>query len=260
MILKFHVGKDLVAGYASEWVHIKIDLNHFPASKKIVTDRMPKNHGQLSFVIKTYNLSALMASKIAAIFLRGTRGVGKAVYEEKGRDIYDLLWYMDKKVIPDLDYLKEKDVEEAKDLRTLFNKLTIKMNRVSRENLRQDLLPLFINRAYIENWLASWHESYLRLYEGYGINVVTSLAGGKSVQIHQHFQTDNFSFTYTYNTEDGKFIRIRYIMSDYWITFGEGNLPIESDKKLEDKIEFTSDGWSSRSFPQDKLKRYATLF
>ena len=48
--------------------------------------------------------------------------MGKAVYEEKGRDIYDLLWYMDKKVIPDLDYLKEKkkDVEEAKDLRTLL--------------------------------------------------------------------------------------------------------------------------------------------
>ena len=62
---------------------------------------MPQNHGQLSFVILTYNLSSLMASKIAAIFLRGTRGVGKAVYEEKGRDIYDLLWYMDKKVVPD---------------------------------------------------------------------------------------------------------------------------------------------------------------
>ena len=104
------------------------------------------------------------------------------------------------------------------------------MNRASRENLRQDLLPLFINRAYIENWLASWHESYLRLHEGYGINVSYIIGGGKSVQIHQHFQTDNFSFTYTYNTEDGKFIRIRYIMSDYWITLWEGNLPIEADK------------------------------
>jgi len=29
--------------------------------------------------------------------LRGTRGVGADVFEEKGRDIYDLLWYMDKK-------------------------------------------------------------------------------------------------------------------------------------------------------------------
>ena len=49
-----------------------------------------------------------MASKIAAIFLRGTRGVGEATYEEKGRDIYDLLWYMSKRIVPDLDYLKAK--------------------------------------------------------------------------------------------------------------------------------------------------------
>ena len=67
-----------------------------------------------------------MASKIAAIFLRGTRGVGKAIYEGKGRDIYDLLWYIhpDRKVVPDLDYLAARDVKEAKDLRTLFYQKT----------------------------------------------------------------------------------------------------------------------------------------
>src|SRR3989344_5639130 len=101
IILKFRVG-DLIEGYASEWVHVKIDLNLLVPTSSVVTERMPQNHGQLSFVILTYNLSSLMASKIAAIFLRGTRGVGKAIYEEKGRDIYDLLWYMSKKIVPDL--------------------------------------------------------------------------------------------------------------------------------------------------------------
>ena len=105
--LKFRVGS-LIEGYASEWVHVKIDINPFTPSSSIVTERMPQNHGQLSFAIRTYNLSSLMASKIAAIFLRGTRGVGEATYEEKGRDIYDLLWYMSKRIVPDLDYLKAK--------------------------------------------------------------------------------------------------------------------------------------------------------
>ena len=260
LTLKFHVGRELVAGYASEWVHIKLDLNYFPMSKKIVIEHIPKNHGQLSFVIRTYNLSALMASKLSAIFLRGIRGVGEVIYEEKGRDIYDLLWYMGKKVVPDLDYLKVKNVKEAKDLRTLFDKLTIKMNAVSKENLKQDLLPLFINRTYVENWLANWHETYLRLLDIYKINTVTTLSEGKSIAIHQHFQTDNFSFTYTYNTEDGNFVNIRYILSDYWIKFSEGNLPIEADKTLDTKIEFSSDGWSSVPASEDKLKRYAKLF
>lgn len=197
-----------------------------------------------------------MASKIAAIFLRETRGVGEAVYEEKGRDIYDLLWYMTKKVVPDLDYLIAKGVD-IKDPRALFDKLTLQMNKVNDTNLKQDLMPLFINQVYIENWLKNWRESYLRLLDGYKINTVTTLEG---IQVHQHFQTDNFSFTYTYNTEDGKFVRIRYLISDYWVDFREGDLLIEADKKLEDKIEFTSDGWSSKPAPQDKLKQYATLF
>ena len=255
LLLKFNVGKELSIGHPSKQVHVRIDLNYFTAPKT-VTERRPINRDQLSFVITAYNMSALMASKIAAIFLRGTCGVGKAIYEEKGRDIYDLLWYMTKKSVPDLDYLIAKGVD-VKDPRELFDKLILKMNKVNDANLKQELMPLFVNQTYIENWLKNWRESYLRLLDGYKINTVTRL---ESIQIHQHFPTDNFSFTYTYNTEDGKFVQIRYLISDYWIDFREGDLSIEADKKLEDKIEFPSKGWNSRPAPQDKLKQYATLF
>lgn len=255
LLLKFHVGKELSLGHSSNQVHVKIDLNHFVAPKT-VTERRPINRDQLSFVILTYNMSALMASKLAAIFLRGTRGVGAAVYEEKGRDIYDLLWYMGKKAVPDFDYLIAKGID-VKDPRALFDKLTFQMNRVSDENLKQDLMPLFVNISYIENWLKNWLESYFRLLDEYKINTVTTLSG---IQIHQHFQTDNFSFTYNYNTENEKLIRVRYIISDYWVDFGDGNLPVEADEKLDEKIEFTSDGVSSKTAPYDKLKQYAALF
>ncbi len=107
LLLKFHIGEELSFGHPSKQVHIKIDLNNFVAPKT-VQERRPINQDQFSFVVVTYNMSALMASKIAAIFLRGTRGVGETVYEEKGRDIYDLLWYMNKKVVPDFDYLMAK--------------------------------------------------------------------------------------------------------------------------------------------------------
>ncbi|MBI5409076.1 MAG: nucleotidyl transferase AbiEii/AbiGii toxin family protein, partial [Nitrospirae bacterium] len=174
LLLKFNAGETLSLGHPSNQVHVKMDLNHFTAPKT-VTERRPINRDQLSFVIVTYNMSTLMASKVAAIFLRGTRGVGRAFYEEKGRDIYDLLWYMNNKIVPDLDYLSAKNVKEAKDLRTLFDKLTLKMNAVSDANLKQDLLPLFVSRSYIENWLANWRESYLRLLETYKICTVTAL-------------------------------------------------------------------------------------
>jgi len=220
LLLKFNAGAALNLGYVSNQVHVKVDLNHFTAPKT-VTERYPVNRDQLSLVILTYNMSTLMASKVAAIFLRGTRGVGKVFYEEKGRDIYDLLWYMNNKIVPDLDYLIAKSVKEAEDLRTLFDKLTVKMNAVSDANLNQDLLPLFINRTYIENWLTNWRESYLRLFAAYKICTVATL---ESVRVHQHFDTDNFSFTFTYKTEEeGKSCRMRYVVSEYWIEFREGD-------------------------------------
>lgn len=256
LILKFRVGDELSFGHPSNQVHVKIDLNHFVAPK-IVTERRPVNRDQLSFVIVTYNMAALMASKLAAIFLRGTRGVGDAVYEEKGRDIYDLLWYMNKKVAPDFDYLKAKGVKEAKDLRTLFDKLTLQINKVSDKNLKQDLEPLFVNKTFIGNWLKNWRESYLRLLDEYKIRTIKEL---ERISIHQDFNTDTFSFRYWYTTEDGGSIRIVYRISDYWMDFRDGDLLIEANIKLEDKIEFGSNGWSSRPAPQEKLKRYAALF
>lgn len=259
LLLRFNVGEDLSFGSPSKQVHLKIDLNHFVAPKT-VTERRPINHDQLSFVIQTYNMAALMASKIAAIFLRGTRGVGEVVYEEKGRDIYDLLWYMSKKIVPDFDYLNAKIRENRKEIpnaRALFDELTFQMNRVSNENLKQDLVPLFTDRRYIENWLESWLQNYFHLLETYKIRTITNL---EHVRILEDLMPDNFYFFYYYNTEDGKQIIIRYALSGYWIDFAEGNLNTKIPKEFEEKIEFTRNGYSSAEPQMNKINQYAFLF
>ena len=250
LLLKFNVGNELSIGHDSKQAHVKIDLNHFNAPK-IVTERRPINRSQLSFVVTSYNMSALMASKIAAIFLRGKRGVGRAVYEEKGRDIYDLLWYMNKKIVPDLDYLAAKGID-VKDPRELFNRLTVQMNKVNDNNLKQDLVPLFVNQNYIENWLKNWRESYLRFLNEYEINAVTAL---ESIRILQEFSTGNLSFVYSYRTEERGAVRIIYNISDYLIRFREGELPI----KINDKIVQLVVG-DVKDRLSDKLKQYVTLF
>lgn len=255
LLLKFFVGNGLGLGHPSDQVHVKIDLNYFVASKT-VTERRPINRDQMSFVILTYNMSALMASKLAAIFLRGTRGVGKDVFEEKGRDIYDLLWYMGKKIVPDFDYLMAKSID-IKDIRALFDKLTIQMNKVSDENLKQDLSPLFLDQLFISSWLRNWREIYFRLLEEYKINTVKEL---ERVFIFQDFSSDNFSFNYYYPTENGSRVRISYAISDYWIEFRDGDLALEVDKDIEEKIEFGSNGVSSHPASEEKLKKYSTLF
>ena len=242
LLLKFTVGEELSFGHSSKQIHIKIDLNHFVA-RKTVTERRPINRDQLSFVIITYNMSALMASKIAAIFLRGTRGIGDAVYEEKGRDIYDLLWYMGKKVVPDFNYLIAKNID-VKDPRALFDKLTIQINKVSDKNLEQDLEPLFMDKNYIRNWFKNWRESYLRLLDEYKIHTVTAL---REILVKEDFSTDNFSFMYTYDTSEKDIVKVVYTVTYEWIKFQKplgvdtrddlmGLVRVESGAELNDQI------------------------
>ncbi|OGZ00801.1 MAG: hypothetical protein A3B13_00460 [Candidatus Liptonbacteria bacterium RIFCSPLOWO2_01_FULL_45_15] len=262
LLLKFHVGEELSPGHSSKQVHVKIDLNHFVPPKTVTEHRMI-NHGQLSFVIATYNMGALMASKLAAIFLRDQRGVDKNIYDYKGRDIYDLLWYMNKKAVPDFDYLnaklKEKGVE-VPDIKTLFDKLTISILNYEKMDdlLKVDLRYLFENHSRFENWFSNWRRDYLRLLDAYKINTVTTLE--PPIDVFHDLLPDKFYFTYEYKTEEGRSVRIVYVLSDYWINFGEGDLNGEIEKKLEDKIEFRSSGRSSHPDPQEKLKQYATLF
>lgn len=253
LLLKFHVGRELSLGHPSNQVHVKIDLNHFVAPKT-VTERRTINRDQFSFVILTYNMGALMASKLAAIFLRGTRGVGEAIYEEKGRDIYDLLWYMGKKVVPDFDYMIAKGID-VKDPSALFNKLTLQMNKVSDENLKNDLTPLFANPTFIASWLKNWRESYLRLLDEYKIRTIMEF---ENVEIYQDLRSDNFYFHYTYKTKEKAPVLVTCVISDYWID--DIDLPIEMDRKLDGKIKFSSNGLTSRPTSQEKLKKYATFF
>lgn len=250
LTLRFIIGDELPFAHPSKQIHVKIDLNHFILAQ-VVTERFPINHSQLSFVIKTYNMSALMASKIAAVVLRGKRGVGKAEYEEKGRDIYDLLWYMERKIVPDLDYLQAKGVDIS-NLRALFDRLTIQMNKVSGENLVQDLTPLFLNQNFIRNWLAHWHESYLQLVSAYDIQTVTDI---QEIVIHQDFRSDNYSFIFVYNTESHQSIRIIFNISDYWFENKEGALTIPPDGFSDTLIRVPAGEGVTASF-----KQYAILF
>lgn len=255
LLLKFHIGDTLGVQHHSKQVHVKIDLNHFVAPAGVI-DRRPINHEQLSFVIRTYNMATLMASKIAAVFLRGKRGVGTVEYDEKGRDIYDLLWYMTRKVVPDLAYLRAKGIDMDTP-RTLFDRLTLQLNKVNDANLKQDLLPLFVKRTFIEHWLQSWRETYHNLLDEYKIRTANAV---HTIGVQKDFRTDVYSFVYQYKTQEGGSIRFVYAISDYWITFREGDLPFPAEENVSKLVSFGPENDSDTTTYRDKLMQYATLF
>ncbi|OGZ08210.1 MAG: hypothetical protein A3D65_02535 [Candidatus Lloydbacteria bacterium RIFCSPHIGHO2_02_FULL_50_13] len=265
LLLKFNVGDILNFGHTSKQVHVKIDLNYFIATKT-VTERRPVNRGQMSFVVLTYNKGALMASKIAAILLREERRIGDKTYDYKGRDIYDLLWYMKEKATPDFDYLNAKLKEKKKeipDIRTLFDTLTVDILNYDKMDdcLKDDLSQLFENSHQFDTWSQTWRDSYLRYLNDYKIRTITKL---DKIRINHWVlmgKADGYDFEYWHKTTDGSFTRIVYRLHEDCVIYGESDVIVEIDKTLENLIEFSSNARHSRTESEEnKLKRYATLF
>jgi hypothetical protein len=125
------------------------------------------------------------------------------------------------------------------------------MNKVSDENLKNDLSPLFINQTFITDWLKNWRESYLRLLDEYKIRTIKAL---QQIIIDADFSTDNFFFIYEYNTVENYLVRIKYIVTDEWIKFEKG-LGINVDEQL---LKFVIKKISEKS--SEPLKQFITIF
>lgn len=253
LLLKFCVNKELGIEEPSNQIHVKIDLNKFVLSK-VVVERHPIIHNQFSFVILTYNMGSLMASKIVAILSRGDRGVGYNIYKEKGRDIYDLLWYMGKKIIPDFDYLIAKNID-TENVKTLFHKLTLKMNEVSDKNLKDDLTPLFVDTSFINNWLNNWRETYLKLLDDYKIRNIKDL---KDINLLQDFSTDNYSFIFLFTGEDRFIFKVTYNICEEFVDYFSPKVAINNKDK--NRIDLILSKMNLPEKTKDKAKNFFYLF
>lgn len=157
-----------------------------------------------------------------------------------------------------MDYLNAKKIN-FNNPKDLFDKLTVKIlnNKKTDKNLKQDLPPLFLDQAYINNWINNWRDSYLYLLKEYKFSSVKDL---KKIEVIQDFSTGIYSFVYFYNSKESTLIRIIFNISEYWIDFKEGNLSIEISKNVKDHFDFKTRVITNRPSSKKKLMQYAELF
>jgi len=90
-----------------------------------------------AFLVKSFDLPTLMATKIRAILYRKwekkTKN-GKVLAEVKGRDYYDLMWYLEKGVKPNM-----KCIENFPDERSLYEQLIEIVRNVNPQSIKNDL-------------------------------------------------------------------------------------------------------------------------
>jgi hypothetical protein len=84
----------------------------------------------------------------------------------KGRDFYDLLWFMQQGILPLEDKLTQ-DGGQAYTVHSAMLALQHKVREIHVPDLAVDLLPMFESRTFIESWLESFHANFARYAANY---------------------------------------------------------------------------------------------
>lgn len=162
--LKFPILNALgISTTPNENLHLKVEATHH--KQVAVIQNTPVFYYGRSFVPAHFSLETMMAGKMIACIERNfQRGRDAALV--KGRDFYDLLWFMQKGIRP-LEEKLAKDGRKPYALETAMLELQKKVDSLRKSDLAVDLLPMFESRTFIEAWLDSFHENFERYAKDY---------------------------------------------------------------------------------------------
>ncbi len=151
-----------LTSHANEPLHLKVEVSQH---KQIsVVRRTPVLLFGRSFVAAHFSLETMMAGKMLACLERNfQKGEGATI---KGRDFYDLLWFMQQKIQP-LEEKLANDGRQPYTVRSAMELLGEKISDMKLSDLAEDLLPLFEQRSFIEAWLEGFKENFREYVKNY---------------------------------------------------------------------------------------------
>ena len=162
--LKFPLLKDLrLSAHSNESLHLKVEISHHEQVAEI--QHTPVFYHGRSFVPAHFSLETMMAGKMIACLERSFQRGREGAFI-KGRDFYDLLWFMQQGIRP-LENKLSQDGGQAYTVHSAMSALQEKVKGIRVSDLAVDLLPMFESRSYIEAWLESFHANFERYADNY---------------------------------------------------------------------------------------------
>ena len=249
----------------NESLKIKVEIRPEPKTyfEKLNTTLAMKSKYGKSFVIKHYDLPTLFASKLAAILDRPQKGFTVGGPEKeinfKGRDFYDLIWYMERGILPNEEMLKANGINDP--VREVFDKISVFISQADmKKGLEKDLGALFISQNFVENFAATFRRVFRDLKkESYTAKRVKEL---KKITVYKKLLTNEYDFNvyyfkFDYLCENETLISFLFKMQEYFITL----------KKIDASFQLTPDHLNKIDFripmgaeTKNQSKKYAALF
>ncbi len=164
--LKFPILKklDLIQNTKSEsdllYLKIEIEKNKYSEYK---IGKLPTSRDNLFMVIKHYSLEDLFANKIGAILGRKDK-VFNDKYDFKGRDFYDLIWFLQQDIKPNLSrvrqIIKNEQRVEVNSYDEVYELITTRIKKIDTRGIYDDMKNLVKQSESIKQL----SENYLEIY------------------------------------------------------------------------------------------------
>jgi len=157
LYLKFPILKDL--GLASniaesDFLYVKIE----PSREDFINPEYeitPISGFGFNFIVRSYNLKFLMTGKIGAILERTWFKGKKNEIDIKGRDYYDLFWYLEKGIQPDYPNLAlSLKINNEQELKVALQKKIL--SEVTEKKLLYDLANFFSEQEFISSFCRNY--------------------------------------------------------------------------------------------------------
>jgi len=162
--LKFPVLNRLgLSPFLNEALHLKVEVSSH--RQVAVIQHTPVFYQGRSFVPSHFSLETMMAGKMLACLERSFQR-GRAGASIKGRDYYDLLWFMQKQVHP-LEEKLAKDKKISYTPRSAMLALQEKIRGIRKQELAMDLLSLFNSTVFVQSWVDAFHVNFEEYLPGY---------------------------------------------------------------------------------------------
>ncbi len=194
-------------------VDIKSLSKEYFKNMKIISTPLSK-YGK-NMIIKHYDLPTLMSTKIAAIIQRPNRGYKKGDANYKGRDFYDLLWYMQKGILPNENALKADGIDGS--IQEVFNKIAISISKMNLEGIKADLLNLLENLNYVDNWIASFRDTFERLRSTF--YVCKKDFKLDNISVEEDMSKDIYTFIFNFLTSKRQIVQFKFKITEEFFMY-----------------------------------------
>lgn len=132
-------------------LQVKLEIDVDPPSTLPIESKLVRN--PVPFYITTYRITDLFAGKMHAVLCRAWK------HRIKGRDWYDLIWYVQNGIPVNLSYLRDKmcqtghiDPKEILDEAKLQKLLKLRIDQIDWELAKKDVMLFIADKKKIDPW------------------------------------------------------------------------------------------------------------